>query len=279
MIIVKEFKKNNHIFSYFEKNNDSKKNIIFLHGLNNNKHFYYNLIDSIDDYNCYALDYRAHGKSTSDGAYTLDSFSDDILSFINYLNVEDNYYIVASSLSCWLVSNLEGKINPKGVIFLDGGYYSPKDISDNATVAIKFPVFGSLKDLNEEIVKEVESLREEDIFLTNKELQHVYNALMSTYTVSDNEKRSYSNILPESAFNSLINDLNTKEIGILKNDKLILLLSNSKNNNIEGNHILQKELDLNSHLFYKIETIHHSDHLLMLTSVNEIKETIQRYFN
>ena len=278
MIILKDFKKNNHTFSYFEKNSGSQSNIIFLHGLNNNKNFYYNLIDSIDDYNCYALDYRSHGNSTSGGEYSLDSFSDDILSFVNHLGVGDDYYIVASSLSCWLVSNLEGMINPRGVIFLDSGYYPVNNISNSDVGTIKLPVFGSLDDLNESIVEDVESLKKEGILLTTEELQHVYNALLSTYHICNN-KNNYSYILSDSAFNSLINDLNTKEIEVLKNDKLILLLSNSKNNNIESDNRLQKELNLNAHMFYKIETIKYSDHLMMLTSVGEIKESIKKYFN
>ena len=165
MIILKDFKKNNHTFSYFEKNSGSQSNIIFLHGLNNNKNFYYNLIDSIDDYNCYALDYRSHGNSTSGGEYSLDSFSDDILSFVNHLGVGDDYYIVASSLSCWLVSNLEGMINPRGVIFLDSGYYPANNISNSDVGTIKLPVFGSLDDLNKSIVEDVESLKKRRNFI------------------------------------------------------------------------------------------------------------------
>lgn len=278
MITLNEFKKNYNVFSYLEKNNKCENNIIFLHGLSNNKYYYYSLIETIDNYNCYALDYRSHGKSTSKGDYSLDSFSDDILSFINYLGLLDNYYIVASSLSCWVVSNLDGKINPKGLIFLDGGYYSPSKLPSNTVESIRLPIFKSLEEVNDLILEDINSLKEEEILLSKNEIQNIYNSLISTYKPVENSNGAYSYIISDNSFNGLVNDLNTRNINILNNDNLILLLSDSKNNDRKNNSFLQKELKSNANKFHEIQTISNSDHLMMLTSITEVNEVIQTFF-
>lgn len=274
MIIKKEFVHNGLSLSYLEKDNGADSSIIFLHGLNNRKEYYLKVMDLIDTHNCFSLDFRGHGDSSTEGEFSLRSFSLDVLGFIKHLKLTSNVYIVSSSFSAWVLSSLEEQIEVQGIFFLDAGYYKPSLEYMGNNEFITLPIFNSFNEINKSVLSDLSGLENEGIYLEKFMKQYIYDRLTSIYKPITCKTKSYEFILNNSQFNSLLNDLNNKDDIIIKNDNLILVLASSKNYNINQFPIRHNELKKNEKLFKKVLVIPNSDHLLMLTSPNELKSII-----
>lgn len=69
------------------------RNLILVHGNGEDHHIFDNLVAVLkDDFKCYCIDSRGHGKSSKVKVYSYQAMADDIMAFINCLGLKDVIY-------------------------------------------------------------------------------------------------------------------------------------------------------------------------------------------
>lgn len=135
-------KKINGIAQYIIKNNDSNRNILFIHGYTGSFLSRENIFKHFSDYNWYGIDLPNHGKSDifEEEKLKVDFFSNLVIDFINTQKL-DNLIIIGHSMggaiAAIVASQLEEKVKllilegPANISVLENGEIISKLISDN----------------------------------------------------------------------------------------------------------------------------------------------------
>ncbi|WP_066202382.1 alpha/beta fold hydrolase [Bacillus sp. FJAT-27225] len=250
--------------------------IIFLHGLGNNKFFYEITINSMRDsvYRCISIDYQNHGSSSDQENHSFNHYCSDILDLMVHLKIAKAWF-VTSSLSCWLIQEFSRK-HPemiKGIIFLDGGYYNHRDLPNLSTAPITSKPFSNYESLMEFINADLIKLKNQGIYL-EKELENFIRiALESCYV---NDDGIYRHRTSDDVLNAIIRDLIDFEINleVFNQYPTMLILSDQNYLPEEVQLFFNGELKKLKDKVKRIVKIKKSDHLLMLTNPNELRDLV-----
>ncbi len=116
---------------YYADSKVGKVNLLFLHGMGCNSYIWYPIVQQLkSSYRCINLDFRGSGNSPkSDQKLSLHLLSEDVVSLVEHLKLE-NVYIIAHSMGAQvaMITALKRKINiVKLLLFAPAGLEEFKD--------------------------------------------------------------------------------------------------------------------------------------------------------
>lgn len=84
--------KSNDVEIFYEVNGTGR-NLILVHGNGEDHHIFDNLVAVLkNNFRCYCIDSRGHGKSSKIKVYSYQAMAEDIMAFIKYLGLKDVIY-------------------------------------------------------------------------------------------------------------------------------------------------------------------------------------------
>lgn len=111
--------KNGIEYEFIKAKEESKFNLIFIHGIGFNKSFFLPIVNRLTEFNCYMIDLPGHGGSLNLG-YTFENYINAVSDFIREV---DNAVIIGHSIggTIALAAALRRIHNIKGVMIIGGG--------------------------------------------------------------------------------------------------------------------------------------------------------------